>query len=621
MRSQLRTHTWLSWIGFTLSLGVSLLTACGNPSTPAQPTGSSSSSSSSVSVAITPSTATATEGGYVAYTASVKGTANTAVTWSIQEGATGGSIASSGVYTAPNTPGTYHVVATSVADPTKSASAVVTIQQPPVITPSVSVTISPATATVTEGGFLSFVATVKGTANTAVTWSVKEGPTGGSISTSGLYTAPNAVGTYHVVGASIADATASASAVVTTYVTPPVLAGTFTAVGNMTAARIWNTATLLGSGKVLIAGGWDGHQTLASAELYDPATRTFSPTGSMITPRAGLSATLLADGRVLITGGIAVDGLYPTDSIPLNTVEIYDPSTGMFTAAGDLNSFDEAEYVLLPDGRFLVMVAHNAEIYDPHSDTFTPTGPYADPGLLYPGTFALLADGKVLVQLCDSICSVVVTEVFDPQNGTFSRAGPFVDPSLTYAYLTAVALPTNGKVLVTGCDSLSNVGEAELFDPQSGTFSRTGPMTSSYFPDYGYTAMLLADGRVLFVGGDARGTDVEIYDPATGTFASVGNAIQYQGYAPLTRLTDGTVLIAGGQLPGGNGNANAELFVPSSNTIEYAGQMTVGRDSLTAIALPDDTVLITGGYTYRTYPNLQPVYVQPLSSAEIYKPR
>jgi hypothetical protein len=102
--------------------------------------------------------------------------------------------------------------------------------------------------------------------------------------------------------------------------------------------------------------------------------------------------------------------------------------------------------------------------------------------------------------------------------------------------------------------------------------------------------------------------------PSTATTTEGGYSISTSALA--SRLTDGTVLIAGGELTGGNGSANAELFVPSSNTIEYAGQMTVGRESQTAIALPDDTVLITGGYTFWTYPNPQPV-----STAEIYKPQ
>ena len=49
---------------------------------------------------------------------------------------------------------------------------------------------------------------------------------------------------------------------------------------------------------------------------------------------------------------------------------------------------------------------------------------------------------------------------------------------------------------------ICSVGVTELFDPQSGTFGVTGPMMLKYFPDYGYTATLLTDGRVLFLGSD-----------------------------------------------------------------------------------------------------------------------
>jgi 6-phosphogluconolactonase (cycloisomerase 2 family) len=132
MKSQLRKHPWCSMMAFAFSLGLLLLpTGCGNSSTPATPSASSPSAPSSVTVAINPSTVTVPEGGSLSFVATVKGAANTSVTWSVQEGTTGGSITSLGVYTAPNTLGTYHVVATSVADATASASAAVTSSGPP----------------------------------------------------------------------------------------------------------------------------------------------------------------------------------------------------------------------------------------------------------------------------------------------------------------------------------------------------------------------------------------------------------------------------------------------------------------------------------------------------------
>ena len=171
---------------------------------------------------------------------------------------------------------------------------------------SVSVAIVPSTATVPEGGSLSFLATVKGVADTTVTWSVQLGATGGSITSSGVYTAPNTLGTYRVIATSVADTTASASAVVTIELPTSTTAGDFTAVGNMTTARAGHTATLLPNGKVLIAGGEGaGFQALASA---GSSTRPFHP---HVRPHrhhdhaslCALPAILLADGRVLIAGG------------------------------------------------------------------------------------------------------------------------------------------------------------------------------------------------------------------------------------------------------------------------------------------------------------------------------
>ena len=154
-----------------------------------------------VALSISPVSASLLTGGTQQFTASVTGSSNTAVTWSV----TGGSI-SSGLYTAPGTAGTYTVKATSVADSTKSASATVTVSA----APAVSITISPTSSSIPTGSTQQFTATVTGSSNTAVTWSV----TGGSIS-SGLYTAPGTAGTYTVKATSVADSSKSASATVT----------------------------------------------------------------------------------------------------------------------------------------------------------------------------------------------------------------------------------------------------------------------------------------------------------------------------------------------------------------------------------------------------------------------
>ena len=155
-----------------------------------------------VTVSIYPASAILT-GGTEQFTATVTGSSNTAVSWS----ATGGTVSTNGLYTAPASAGTYSVTATSQANNTKSASATVTVTTPPVV----AVSISPVSAALLTGATQQFTATVTGSSNTAVTWLA----TGGTVSASGLYTAPATVGTYTVTATGQSDTTKSASAVVT----------------------------------------------------------------------------------------------------------------------------------------------------------------------------------------------------------------------------------------------------------------------------------------------------------------------------------------------------------------------------------------------------------------------
>ncbi|MCI0349769.1 MAG: choice-of-anchor D domain-containing protein [Acidobacteriales bacterium] len=222
----------------------------------------------SVAVSISPTSASLQTGTTKQFTAAVAGTTNTAVNWS----ATGGTISPSGLYTAPNTAGTFTVRATSVADASKSASATVTVTAP---APAIAVSITPTSASLQTSGTKQFTATVTGSTNTAVTWSA----TGGTVSTAGLYTAPNTAGTYTVKATSVADASKSASATVTVTAPAPAIGVSInpTSATLQTSATQQFAATVTGTSNTAVTWSATGG-TISTSGLYTApsAAGTFS---------------------------------------------------------------------------------------------------------------------------------------------------------------------------------------------------------------------------------------------------------------------------------------------------------------------------------------------------------
>lgn len=136
----------------------------------------------------------------------------------------------------------------------------------------------------------------------------------------------------------------------------------------MASTRYLPTATLLPSGLVLVAGGFDANgKPLSSAELYDPATRTFLPTGDMNVGRGGAAAAHLPNGQVLIVGGLSDNG-------PVASTELYDPAGKTFKPDAVMAAARSgATATVLQNGRVLIVggsLGADAELYDPEIHTF-----------------------------------------------------------------------------------------------------------------------------------------------------------------------------------------------------------------------------------------------------------
>jgi hypothetical protein len=325
-------------------------------------------------------------------------------------------------------------------------------------------------------------------------------------------------------------------------------AGVINAVRSMATQRAAHTATLLPDGKVLVAGGFTGDGSLASAEVFDPATSTFASAGNMSASRAGHTATLLPNGKVLIAGGY--------------------------------------------NGSYLA----SAELYDPAAHTFMPTGIMVTARSGHVAT--LLNNGKVLLAggIGTGWTFLADAELYDPATNTFIATGGMTTARESH---TATLLK-DGQVLITGGHkgrrpAITIYSSAEIYNPASGTFSSTENLTVRR---HKHDATLLADGRVLIVGGsderDGRGAyrNAEVFNPTTGTSTAVGamNDARYKLQGTAVLLNNGKVLIAGG--------ANrAEVFDPATNTFSFAaGNMGTMRLFATATLLRNGEVLITGGY-------------------------
>jgi hypothetical protein len=347
-------------------------------------------------------------------------------------------------------------------------------------------------------------------------------------------------------------------------------AGKFVAVGATTIGPSY--AVLLPDGRVLVSDG-------SAIQVFDPTTNQFGAVETLVAPHYRGTVAGLPDGTVLIAGGMDT-----ATGNGLDTALTYDPASGQATPTGNLLQARFDQHALdLADGKVLLFGGQDkeanqkplqtAEIYDPTTRQFTKTGSMVVSRSC--ATTVLMSDGKVLIAGGDFMTSATANEttaeVFDPTTGKFTATGSM---SVGRACAAGALLP-DGRVLVAGGDDkFTGVGTADVYDPTSGTFTRTGNMAIGRFS---HCATTLADGRVLITGGliepglvasrdpgilavtdNSYLASAELYNPHTGKFTKIGPMLSRRVGHTATLLENGRVLLAGGNLD----KTTAEVYVP-----------------------------------------------------------
>jgi hypothetical protein len=348
-----------------------------------------------------------------------------------------------------------------------------------------------------------------------------------------------------------------------------IVPGNWAYTGSMTRARVNHTATLLNSGKVLIAGGTS---VTAAAELYDPNTGTFTPTGSLKVNRTGHTATLLANGMVLIAGGENFS------ATALASAELYNPTTGQFALTGSMLAARMAfTATLLPNGTVLMAGGKNgativkaAETYSPTSGHFSSTAGMSIPRRWHMAT--ALADGRVLVAGGDTTGAVTATaEIYSQTSGSWTATGSMKQARGG----AAISLLADGKVIVSAGYTICTPGpcpdtplsSGERYDPAAGTWTRTGDLLAARgAATQTLASVRLNDGRVLVTGGGTHAGDalneVDFYDPGRMGYSTASLMKAHRSGHTVTLLPSGKVLVTGGLNASMAGQASAELFTP-----------------------------------------------------------
>jgi N-acetylneuraminic acid mutarotase len=339
-------------------------------------------------------------------------------------------------------------------------------------------------------------------------------------------------------------------------------------------------------------------------------TGTWTATASLPEPVWGSASAVLPDGRVMVAGGTTGT----SSNLATNKVSLFDPNTEQWTSGTPmLVPRAYAMSVILRDGSVLVaggslngQPLDTAERYLPGNDAWVAAGRMNVSRTF--GTATLLDDDRVLVAGGGNTGSpgfnaTAAAEIYDPEMGTWTATGPLVVARTLH---TASLLSDKTVLVAGGAAHYSGTAGAvawttEIYDPSLETWHKTGKMaTTRYF----HAAVNLTESRVLVAGGWARTSDTdpsqattEIYDLNTGQWSVTGSMSVGRAKLRLASLPDGRVLAAGGVDPAYKVLGSSEIYDPLTREWQSSGDLTIAVLWPVLATLQDGRVLIAGGAT------------------------
>jgi len=341
--------------------------------------------------------------------------------------------------------------------------------------------------------------------------------------------------------------------------------------------------------------------------------RTSSRRGFLLA--SGAAAVLAACGG----GGGGSGGGAPPSNPPSGFLDRYVTAAGRFTASQHTATLAADGSVLMVGGsRGLSTLSDSIDRVDPQSLAVSrigslPAGRSAHRATRLPSGAVVISGG--LVSEGDSRR----VEVIDERTGLCTPGGTMSVPRVDHA---AVAL-ADGRVLMTGGyasgerAALGISDSAEIWDSQSQTTRRL--VERMRMARAAHTMTLLADGRVLIVGGYTAAATyqlAEVFDPVTERFAPVGAGDILRASHAAHAQPDGRVLILGGETtPAGSNEitplASVLRFDPASGAFTQLAPLAAARTWSASVMVPDGRVFLFGGQS------AMPRYT---ASAECYDP-